>query len=225
MGRRTSNGKCIFCNAVFGKGAITKHLQSCKQRQIYLENVSKSKKSKQGMLFHILVEGRGMPMYWMHLEMPGSATLEKLDEFLRDVWLECCGHLSVFHIDGVTFASSPDMEYADNRMAIAIDKVLAPEMKFYHEYDFGSTTELTLKVLSVREGLYTGSSVQILARNEAPEFACVVCGKPATDICTECSWENGGWLCEKCASGHECGEEMLLPVVNSPRTGVCGYAG
>ena len=34
-----------------------------------------------------------------------------------------------------------------------------------------------------------------------------------------------GWLCQSCADEHECGEDMLLPVVNSPRTGVCGYAG
>jgi hypothetical protein len=34
-----------------------------------------------------------------------------------------------------------------------------------------------------------------------------------------------GWLCDECAVGHECGEEMLLPVVNSPRVGVCGYVG
>ena len=27
------------------------------------------------------------------------------------------------------------------------------------------------------------------------------------------------------AVGHECGQEMLLPVVNSPRVGVCGYVG
>ena len=37
--------------------------------------------------------------------------------------------------------------------------------------------------------------------------------------------EGGRWLCEDCAKTHECGEEMLLPVCNSPRLGVCGYCG
>jgi len=32
-------------------------------------------------------------------------------------------------------------------------------------------------------------------------------------------------VCEGCAGEHECGEEMLLPVVNSPRVGMCGYEG
>ena len=44
-------------------------------------------------------------------------------------------------------------------------------------------------------------------------------------VCTECVFDDGGWLCETCAVKHECGEEMLLPVVNSPRVGMCGYTG
>jgi len=32
--------------------------------------------------------------------MRGSATLTKLDDYLRAIWLECCGHLSKFTIGG-----------------------------------------------------------------------------------------------------------------------------
>jgi hypothetical protein len=32
-------------------------------------------------------------------------------------------------------------------------------------------------------------------------------------------------LSEDCAQTHEFGEDVFLPVVNSPRTGVCAYAG
>lgn len=32
-------------------------------------------------------------------------------------------------------------------------------------------------------------------------------------------------MCEDCEETHECGTEMLLPVCNSPRCGVCGYEG
>lgn len=68
--------------------------------------------------------------------------------------------------------------------------------------------------------------IQILARNEAPEIFCEECGKfPAVQICMDCRWEGPGWLCQTCAEDHECGEEMMLPVVNSPRSGVCGYTG
>jgi hypothetical protein len=35
----------------------------------------------------------------------------------------------------------------------------------------------------------------------------------------------GQLISNPCAAKHECGEEMLLPVLNSPRAGVCGYCG
>jgi len=99
-------------------------------------------------------------------------------------------------------------------------------MKFLYEYDYGSTTALVLKVVALREQGLPKGAVQLLARNEAPRVNCRRCGiQPATQICTECAWNGEGWLCEACAVAHECGDEMCLPVVNSPRVGVCGYTG
>jgi hypothetical protein len=113
----------------------------------------------------------------------------------------------------------------DESMRSRLDKVLTPGQSFTHEYDFGSTTELNLKVMSEWEIEVKGKAIQILARNDPPVIPCDVCGKPATEICTECVYSGEGWLCDECAKDHECGEEMLLPVVNSPRVGVCGYTG
>ena len=56
-----------------------------------LENQSEGHKTRK---LHLQVEGRYLPMYWMHLAVNASATLETLDQFLRAIWLECCGHLS-----------------------------------------------------------------------------------------------------------------------------------
>ena len=69
--------------------------------------------------------------------------------------------------------------------------------------------------------------VGILARNNPPEINCG-CGKDAEWVCAICLEENMGkdcYFCDECADEHECGEEMFLPVVNSPRMGVCGYEG
>ena len=30
--------------------------------------------------------------YWLYIAIDTNATLKDLDQFLRDVWLECCGH-------------------------------------------------------------------------------------------------------------------------------------
>lgn len=104
--------------------------------------------------------------------------------------------------------------------------VLEKGMTFGYEYDFGSTTELKITVVDYRIGNYKKDKLTILSRNNPPILICDECGKKAAVfICTECVWEGGGLLCEDCAETHECGEEMLLDVCNSPRMGVCGYTG
>jgi hypothetical protein len=110
-------------------------------------------------------------------------------------------------------------------MDVALGEVLSPRMKFYHEYDFGTTTELTLRVVSERKGEFKGKSIQVLARNDPLTIICGSCRKIATQVCSQCIWSGEGWLCDECAPKHECGEDMLLPVVNSPRVGMCGYTG
>lgn len=213
-----SSGRCNLCGRVFDKSAMTSHLKSCRKKQAV------SEKAKMGTVFHLLVEGRYQPEYWMHLEVPANATLGMLDQFLRDTWLECCGHMSEFEIEGTRYTAEP-MDVDDEGMDVKLKDVLSPKMAFLHAYDFGSTTYLKLKVVSEDESDVTGKKVRVLARNEPPVIPCGGCGKPATQVCMECSYSAEGWLCDGCAAEHECGEESLLPVVNSPRTGVCGYAG
>lgn len=214
MARTKSNGKCSLCGGNFSKAAMGKHLKSCRQK----EDTPKAQKG-----FHLVVEGRHSPGYWMHLEVPAKTTLEEIDHFLRDIWLECCGHLSAFTIEGKEYSFSP--MGIEEGIDVAIGKLLSPGMKFYHEYDFGTTTELTLRVLSEEKVKAGDEPIRLLARNDSPKIACDECEKAATQVCVECMWEGGGWLCDECAQEHECGEEMLLPVVNSPRVGMCGYTG
>jgi hypothetical protein len=272
----------------------------------------------------------------MHLEMPASEELDTLDAFLRSIWLECCGHLSAFRIDGTSYDSEPEEfmyaeemieseeegkgeeEYPeltgdtivdfgkvldeaplfqlrfqdgpqlpaewlaeirkprsvdefvafakgalktipkggpygkmtpevveefrcryeqrhlletllllteDCSLYVPLQKVLKVGQKFSHEYDFGSTTYLNLKVMAEREGhVYEGDDpVTILACNVPPAFLCRVCGKPATQVAS------GGYYdvedevyCDECARKKRVD---TLPIVNSPRMGVCGYTG
>ena len=102
-------------------------------------------------------------------------------------------------------------------MRVRLDKILSPGQTCSYEYDYGTTTELKLRVISEREVEAKGKAIQVLARNTPPLILCNVCGKPATEVCAQCIYDDKGWLCDDCAEEHECGEEMLLPVVNSPR--------
>lgn len=216
MARRTPlNGTCAICKASVTRRGVKKHLQA------HFEDSGKKPKAagdqkRPAKLFHLLVEGYGLSgdLYWMHLKALGSATFRDLDLFLRDTWLECCGHMSAFS------AGEEEIDMGE-RLADGLE----PGIKLPYEYDFGSTTELLLTVISEFEGNLEKGKVEILARNEAPQIKCGHCEMPATIICTECIYDNQGWLCNGCARKHRCDKDMFLPLVNSPRTGVCGYEG
>ncbi len=220
--RVASKGKCNLCGGVFDKSAMTRHLAACRQKN---DGAASGKRAGPATAFHLLVEGRYLPQYWMHLEVPARASLELLDGFLRDVWLECCGHMSAFRIEGITYSAPPMDEFEDEDMDVPLSEVIRGGLKFHHEYDFGSTTHLVLKVVSEEETTLKGKAVRVLARNEPPAISCSECGRPAEQVCGQCLYEGKGWLCKACAREHACGAEMLLPVVNSPRVGVCGYTG
>ncbi len=213
MEYQTPKSKCQLCKSEFTGRGLTKHLKLC-----LTKHLDRKGKTRTNELFYIVVSDTYDSAYFLHLLLQGNTTLEYLDNFLRDIWLECCGHLSAFMYE--RFGNEINMKRK-------IKDVFEPGSKLSYEYDFGSTTALTIKAIDV----YYGSTdknkkIQIVARNAQPLIPCDNCGQgQAIWICAECQWNESGWLCERCAEDHECGDEMLLPVVNSPRTGVCGYTG
>ncbi len=228
MPRQTSKGTCTFCHGEFSKSGMTRHLESCEQRAALHTEAGSHQQVRKTRTFHLVVEGYRLPMYWMHLEVSAGTTLAILDRFLRDTWLECCGHLSAFTIGGVRYsvdAALYEWDTDSKNMQVPLNQVIYAGKTCSYEYDFGSTTELTLKVISEREVPGKMNTIGIIARNNLPMVPCDVCGKPATHTCAQCIYEDKGCLCNACAKDHECGEEMLLPMVNSPRAGVCGYTG
>lgn len=109
-------------------------------------------------------------------------------------------------------------------MNVKLGQIFRPGLNMDYEYDFGSTTYLKLKVVDERTGRMPNEEIKLMARNDPPEILCYECDKPATEVCVMCLYEGKGWLCETHAETHKCGE-YFLPVVNSPRVGVCGYTG
>jgi hypothetical protein len=118
----------------------------------------------------------------------------------------------------------PDRDADERAMDVGVGEVLPPGAQARHLYDMGSTTELQVRCVEQRPG-HSGGVIALLARNEAPQIECSVCGAPATTTCTECGWDGPAALCEGCAGEHPCDDELYSPIVNSPRSGVCGYTG
>ena len=193
MARQVSKGRCTFCHRELSKSGVAKHLQSCEQRTAREAEAQGHQKAQQTTLFHLMVQGLYAPMYWMHLEVTAETTLATLDQFFRNIWLECCDHLSQFKIDNIRYCENPEMYASWSRsrqdMSVRLDEVLSPGQVCSYEYDFGSTTYLTLKVIAQREGVAKEKPIQILARNNLPPVPCDECGKPATYACTRCIYE------------------------------------
>src|SRR5713226_4346681 len=152
MTKQLSKGTCYLCHGEFSKAAMTKHLEACQRRAIGAQAEAASHpQGRKTKKFHLVVEGRDLPMYWMHLEVSTGATLADLDQFLRASWLECCGHLSAFEIEKERYSSDAgrysDWGTDEQSMRVRLDKVLSPGRKCFHEYDFGTTTELSLRVV------------------------------------------------------------------------------
>lgn len=108
-----NEGKCLFCEQKFSKRSIKRHLDSCKARKDEYDTGVTAVNLER--YFCISIQGYYDPEYWIYIDMPTSATLKVLDSFLRNIWLECCGHLSMFEIDGSIYSISPDRDYRDRR--------------------------------------------------------------------------------------------------------------
>lgn len=213
-----SYGTCALCRKQFSRSSMGRHLAACPARP---EGSSRR--------IHLTVTGG--PLYWMHIAVRATATLATLDRFLRRAWMECCNHISLFTIGGQRYSSTADelgddpydaredAEEEDLSMgAVKLDK-LPVGARFVYAYDLGSTTEVDAKVVGPWLGPPDKADVVLLALNEPPEYPC--------DSCPETAWgfnvETQAFLCWRC--NQAAGLDETLPLVNSPRAGVCGYTG
>ena len=144
-----------------------------------------------------------------------------MDYFLRKIWVECCGHLSAFTIEGERYAYQPLDELEESGMDGQLSRVLQPGTTFTDEYDYGSTTEFRMKVVGFWDRERKGTLSSCWHEMMHPKSPASNAGSnPQRKSAPIANGEGEGWLCEDCADEHECGSEMFLPVVNSPRAGV-----
>lgn len=229
---RRQGGTCELCGEDLTRTGARKHLDVCAPAH----DVTKGPEQQ---LVHIRATAPGHPAYWLDFEIKADTKLEALDSFLRRTWLECCGHLSAFDIGPVKYrsrgyefgltgafgafgAGAVSERSMNAKIADAIPSI---GERFTYEYDFGSTTTLHLTVVDERAGRIGSRAVRLLAQNTAPVWPCAICAEPATVVCAYCLHdETTAFACARHRRQHPCGEtEGFLPVVNSPRMGVCGY--
>ena len=144
---KSTKGFCKYCGKEYTRAGIAKHLQMCKKRVVLCEKATETEK-----YFELLLYGAYNKDYWLIIQIKETATLDDLDRFIRDIWVECCGHLSAFEIDGVSYEREPDDDFGWGEPAKStshkLKQVITTGMIFNYEYDFGSTTEIMVKVLN-----------------------------------------------------------------------------
>ena len=183
-------GNCFMCGETAAKIAMKNHL-------------IKAHDNGAEPCRLILAEGAYIKNYWLLFSIAIDTPMATVDKFLRQIWCECCGHLSQF----------------DRNQSTKI-AMLAPKQKISYEYDMGSMTEIVLTVLDELSRPPQKEKICLLARNMPHVEACNTCGAPATFIN---AWDDA-FACAACAKKAEEADAML-PFVNSPRAGVCGYEG
>lgn len=205
-----SEGICIYCHKIYSKGGISRHLGA------HLRQLEKEANNKKSVAFHIRVEAG---LLFLQLLMNGNKPLNDLDMFLRQIWLECCGHMSQFHFS----------RYDEIPKGMLAKNIFTKGGKLGYIYDWGSSTELSINIIN-KYFIPMKESIRLLSRNQPLYLPCDACGKhPSTAICTVHSWDEDSRFCKKCAKKHqkECpdADYTLMDLCNSPRAGVCGYTG
>ncbi|MDE4907340.1 DUF6398 domain-containing protein [Methanogenium marinum] len=209
MTPRNRPGTCLICRAVISKKLGLQHGEKCIQSSGWPIGSSPS--------FIIKIEDRHDPTYWLMILAQHDARLNDIDSLIRDVWVECCNHLSAFTIGKETYM------HTDEEMNIPLADLIKKGSLFYYEYDFESTTELRLKVVGVTPVMPPEGRICLTARNNHPSYPCSICGKKADFYVSNSEEEEAGQYCCLDCTLHLDGVYVQL-IENSPRTGICCYS-
>jgi hypothetical protein len=226
--KKPTKATCASCGKDSLRKAMEKHLATCNKHITAMATANAKADGSPERLFHLQVEAAHKPEMWFDIEMRGKATLHDLDNYIRAIWLDCgCGHLSSFTEINHSFGPGVSMEDT-------IEEVFQKRYtELRHSYDNGCN-QAYVTCEGVREGQpLTEHPIVLLARNQLPFIPCTLCGELSTRICVKCWYPPAGegYFCQHHVQNHFCfideeeEEYLIKPMLNSPRSGICGYCG
>ena len=202
-----SHGWCNVCGDVIRADDAVDHTQTCimyKARRKYTVPKTDERYAR-SMPIMIWVRSEQL-QHWMVLAVQPTTSLRQLDQFLRDEWLECCGHMSDFKIGQTQYSNCVpgpgDAPNFDNDLAEdneqhtvhTLEETVAHGQRFHHEFDYGDTTCLNLEHVATlpipynylpefinppkEAEYYVEHFITVMARNR-PTERCFKCGETA----------------------------------------------
>ena len=215
----SGSGQCRICGGVYTATGMTSHIK---------KHIARTKDTA-GYYVIRIDAGRGNP-FWMYVAAAADITFDELDQFLRSMWLDCCGHPSHFVVHNKTqHEFIPDMD-------VSISDVLRDRTVLAHYYD---STVLRLGVVRMCGQIYAGVddpgaderfdnvptkyNITVLALHDRVQFRCRNCRRESATVCAGFTMTGEGVLCMDCARLHDHAIENMRWALQSPRSGRCRY--
>ena len=173
-------GKCYYCKKELTERTIKRHIKNCPVMSRVIEEKMNNSTTSRDQFIISLKDKYSPKVYSIYISIDANLQLHHLDQFIRNIWVECCGHLSVFYINGHSYADNSNKM---NEMNVYLKDVLNDELKFEYEYDFGSTTSLILEVVDILIVPKTFTQIEIIARNKESVVEGIYYNSPRDGVC------------------------------------------
>ena len=231
--KSNSAGVCLLCGGSFSRLGSAQHVIHCRRRTTADCECSEHRmRGPKGLSYHLQMWDESDPDFWLHIDVGAGLTLETLDSFLRQTWMECCNHLSRFIINEKYYERTVSHHRRERSINVRLGDVLGSGdtttiRRFWYEYDFGSTSRVKITIVSSRYSQWPG--IRLLSHNTLSFYKCDICGSTATTVRhqQDNNYRDQGreMLCDpdKHPPAFPSAQEWAIP--NSPRWGMCGYSG
>jgi hypothetical protein len=98
--KSTNSGFCALCKQRVTKTKMIAHVEACAAAHDEI--------APPQPLVIPRFSPAGAPRYWLVIEAKADGQLGHVDRLLRQLWLECCGHMSAFRVGRRELAMTDD---------------------------------------------------------------------------------------------------------------------
>lgn len=204
----SSPGFCLICRQPVTLKSTFGHLLSCKKRGQTPDSS-----------FLMEIKTTEYPCYWLYLAVSDSARLSDIASVLSDIWLGN-EHDSSFIFNKKTVSSLD----SGVDFTMRVGEIFEEDGNCTYLYNISTPTLLKLTLKGMISYKPPNGIICVIARNSSPDYDCDICGNPAFFFCdTYYIEKKKPLLCQDCLQVHDCTDDTIHVIANSPHSGIEGY--